>query len=120
MANGEGQLGSRTCRLEQKDVTSVFNSHFSRQFSELPGKKASVMGYRNTGPGFGTILCQIRFDVLDETLRRSADVIKVHRVGSDAGKLRTDAPCLVSRLRPGHDFSDGSDPAVRRYRTPVL
>src|ERR1700738_2702065 len=110
MANGEGQFGSRTRRLEQKDVTPAFSSHFSRQFSELPGKKARIMGYRNAGPGFRTILRQVLFDVIGETLRRSADVIKIHRVGSYAWERRADAPCLASSFRPSHDLSDGSTP----------
>src|SRR5271157_6291276 len=108
MANGEGQFRSRTCRLEQKDVTPAFSSHFSRQFSELPGKKPRIMGYRNAGPG--SILRQKLFDVIDETLRRSADVIKIHRVGSYAWERRANAPCLASSFRPSHNFSDGSAP----------
>src|ERR1700757_4508590 len=110
MANGEGQLGSRTCRLEQKDVTPAFNSHFSRQFSELPGKKARIMGYHNAGPGFRTILSEIISDVVGKTLRRSADVVKIHRVGSYAGKLRTDPPCLAPSFRSSNDFPDSSAP----------
>src|ERR1700738_2902655 len=110
MANGEGQFGSRTCRFEQKDVTPAFSRHFSRQFSELPGKKARIMGDRNAGPGFRIILREILFEVIGETLRRSADVIKIHRVGSHTRERRADAPRLASSFRPSHDFSDGSAP----------
>src|SRR5260370_1823021 len=110
MANGEGQLGGRTCTLEQKAATPAFSSPFSRQFSKSPGKKARIVCYRNAGLGFRTILREILFDVIGETLGRSADVIKIHRVGSYAWELRADAPCLASSFRPSHDFSDGSSP----------
>ena len=125
VADGERQFRRRARRLKQAGVATILRGNARSQLGEIPREMPCVVS-----DGDLRTPCALRLrkpfpQVGHESLRRAADVVKIHRVRAGTRELRPAERIRRPAFRRGNNFSNRSSSQTtgaesERAKKPVI